>query len=233
MERHLPAIVFLHGTMGVSQDLEPLMAAMKDKGYTTLSFSFSGHGQSALWPEEFRIDLFSRELETFLKNHNLSDVVVFGHSIGGYVALYHKVNFEDSPIKLIVTYGTKFNWSESAVARELPMFNPEHMSEKYPHIAEGYQNKHGDRWKALLRSTAHLMQNLERIDGLTKEDFEDLEIPVTLVIGDQDRIVTMEETRAASSWLKGSKIKTLSHSKHEMERVNVKELAELIHQEIL
>lgn len=228
METKNKSILFLHGALGTSQDLAPLMTLCQERGLETHSFNFSGHGKSAAEPAEFRIDLFARDLETYIKTHDLKNIVIFGYSMGGYVALYHKANYEDSPISMIFTYGTKFNWSEKAVSKELPMMNPEHLLEKFPHFAESLQSKHGERWKQILRSTAHMMQNLERLDGLTREDMSDIDIPVTLILGDQDRMVSTEETQLTGSWLHHSQLKTISHSKHELERTNLREIADLI-----
>lgn len=228
MERKNKAVLFLHGALGVAQDLTPLMNLCQERGFETHSFSFSGHGLNAPEPTEFRIDLFARDLESYLKKHNLNDITIFGYSMGGYVALYHKANYEDSPIKMIFTYGTKFNWSEKAVSKELPMLNPDHLLEKFPHYVEALKAKHGERWKQVLRSTAHMMQNLERLDGLTREDMMDIDIPVFLILGDQDRMVSTEETQLTGSWLHHSRLKTISHSKHELERTNLREVADII-----
>lgn len=228
MDKSKPTLLFLHGALGTAQDMEPLMTLLREKGFNTQSFSFSGHGLNAAEPAEFRIDLFARDLEKYLKQHEVQNVVIFGYSMGGYVALYHKANYENSPISRILTYGTKFNWSEKAVSKELPMMNPDHLLEKFPNFAEALKQKHGERWKQLLRSTAHMMQNLERLDGLTREDLSEVDIPVILILGDQDRMVTSEETNLTGSWLHHSQTKTISHSKHELERTNLKELASII-----
>ena len=225
-------LLFLHGALGTSSDMEPLMEIFRSHGHNTFSFNFSGHGIGAAEPEEFRIDLFARDLERFLKTHPIKDVIVVGYSMGGYVALYHKANFEDSPIRGIFTYGTKFNWSEKAVLKELPMLNPEHIQEKYQAFAKTLETKHGERWKQLMRSTAHMMQHLERLDGLTREDMAEIDIPVVLILGDQDRMVTSEETHLTSSWLHRSQVKTISHSKHELERTNLREMAEVIESQL-
>ncbi len=221
-------ILFLHGALGTSQDMKDLMGLLLEKGYNTLSFDFPGHGLQSKWPDEFRIDLFARELEKFITRNKLTDVAVFGHSMGGYVALYHKANYPESPVSKIITYGTKFNWSESAVSRELPKLDPAHLIEKFPQYAQSLKEKHGERWKSLLLSTAHLMQHLEKIDGLTREDLSDVQIPVTFILGDQDKVVSSEETHLTASWLHYGKVKTLTHSKHELERANLKELGILI-----
>ena len=228
MNKTKKTILFLHGALGSSKDLVPLMGMMEEKNYEALTFDFSGHGQKAKWPDEFRIDLFARDLESFIQLRKLEDVIVFGYSMGGYIALYHAANYPDSPIRQIVTYGTKFNWSEKAVSRELIMLDPDHLKEKFPTFADSLMEKHGERWKALLLSTAHMMQNLERLDGLTREDLSDVEIPVTFILGDQDRMVSSEETNFTASWLRRGQVKTLTHSKHELERSNLRELSNII-----
>jgi esterase/lipase len=77
-----------------------------------------------------------------------------------------------------------------------------------------------------------MMQHLEKLDGLSKEDLESIDIPVMLILGDQDRVVTTEETSTINSFLKFGSMKTISHSKHELERSNLKEIAEMIIQNI-
>lgn len=232
MEKSKTVILFLHGALGVASDLEPLMAHFREGGFETISFNFSGHGLNAVETSEFRIDLFARDLDKFIKNNNLKNLIVFGYSMGGYVALYHKANFEDSPISRIFTYGTKFNWSKEAVKKELPMLAPEYVKEKFPQFAEALKTKHGERWKHLLQSTAHMMQNLEKLDGLTKEDMDEVDIPVVLIRGDQDRMVTSEETQLTNSWIHHSRVKIVSHSKHELERSNLKEIAQIVMENI-
>ena len=229
-----PAILFLHGALGSSADMQPLMMLLGEKGYKTLSFNFSGHGASSIWPEEFPIELFARELDKYIKDHALNEVIVFGFSMGGYVALFHKAHFEESPISMIFTYGTKFNWSETSVGRELPMMNPDYLQEKFPSFAEGLKAKHGlERWKPLLRSTAHLIQHLERLDGLTREDLSEVEIPVILMLGDQDRMVTTEETHLTRSWLAHGEVKIISHSKHDLDKTNLREIAKILEDQII
>jgi pimeloyl-ACP methyl ester carboxylesterase len=231
--KNTQTILFLHGALGSSQDLHPLMDYYKDKGFSLLTMDFSGHGKATAWPDEFRIDLFARDLENYIKKHSLTDLAVFGYSMGGYVALYHKANFEDSPISSIFTYGTKFNWSSSSVNKELPFLNPEHLMDKYPELVERLQDKHGERWKALIRSTAHMIQNIEKLDGLTREDVEEITIPVTLMLGDQDRMVTSEETNSTKEWFRHSEVRVISHSKHELERSNLKEVSQIILEKLL
>jgi pimeloyl-ACP methyl ester carboxylesterase len=221
-------ILFLHGALGTAQDLKTLMDLITAKGFQCLSFDFSGHGKVSAWPDEFRIDLFARELDKYITNHDLQDPIIFGHSMGGYVALYHKANFEHSPISQIITYGTKFDWSEKAVSKQLPLLDPEYLQAKHPAFVIALKEKHGERWKSLLRSTAHLMQNLEKLDGLTKEDLAEINIPVTLIRGEQDSMVSSEESNLIASSIKKAQLKNISNSQHELERTDLRELVQTI-----
>jgi pimeloyl-ACP methyl ester carboxylesterase len=231
MVKSLPPIIFLHDSLETIKELDGLMALFREKGFETFAFNFSGHGLDATIPAEFRVDLFARDLDQFLKQNKFNHPVVFGHSLGGYVALYHKANFEDSPIKMIFTYGTKFNWSEQNIKKELTRLAPDYLMAKFPQEATMMKERHGENWKQLLLSTAHMFQNLEKLDGLTKEDIAEIDIPVFLILGDQDREISKEETALMSSWLKHSKTKVISHSKHELERSNLREIANtVIHQ---
>lgn len=228
MNAERPVIIFLHAALGTSKELLPLMSLMEQKGHRVLTFDFSGHGKTSAMPSDFRIDTFAAELDAFIRSHKLTAPAVFGHSMGGYVALYHKANYEDSPITHVFTYGTKFNWSESAVMKELPMLVPEHIEEKFPAFRDLLFERHGDRWKHLLRSTAHMMRNLEKLDGLSKEDLAGIEIPICLILGDQDRMVSKEETQLAHNHLHHSEVKTITHSKHDLDKTNLKELASVM-----
>lgn len=178
--------------------------------------------------DEFRVEQFARELDEYIKKNELSSTYVFGHGLGGYVALFHKANFDDSVVKKIYTYGTKFNWSESTVSKELQMLNPDLVLEKFPQLVTLLKKKHGDKWRWVLQSMAHLIQNLEKLDELTQEDLTEINVPVTLMLGDQDRVVSTEETQTAKNHLKLADIHIIAHSKHEIERANLKEISKII-----
>ncbi len=228
MPRQIPTIVFLHSALETSKELVPLMELFSCRGFDVQSFNFRGHGINSPMPTEFRIDCFARDLDDFLNGHSFEEVVVFGNGLGGYVALYHQANFESPKVKKIFTYGTKFNWSEKSVNKEIIMLSPDFILGKHPQVAADLKQRHGEGWRHLLLSTAHLIQNLERLDGLTKEDVSEISIPVILILGDQDRVVTKEETALMNSWLRRGETKVISHSKNELEKSNIKEITETV-----
>ena len=219
-------LILLHAELGIKEDLQPLKELLDDH-FNVHTFTFSGHGNVAA-QDEFRVEQFANELSEYIAKHNLTSPYVFGHGLGGYVALFHKANFEDSTIKKIFTYGTKFNWSPGVIAKELPLLDPQVVQEKFPHLAALFKKKHGDKWRWLLQSMAHLLQNLHKLDEITSDDLSEINVPVTLMLGDQDRVVSTEETQMAKKNLKLADIQIIAHSKHEMERANLKEISRII-----
>ena len=71
-------------------------------------------------------------------------------------------------INSIVTFGTKFNWSKEAAAKEVKMLNPEVIEEKVPKFAQMLKDTHAPNdWKTLLHKTAAMMKGLGR-DHITR-----------------------------------------------------------------
>ena len=60
-----------------------------------------------------------------------------------------------------------------------------------------------------------------------------MEIPVILMLGDQDRMVSTEETQLTKSWLSHGEVRTIAHSRHEMEKANLKEIVQCLQEYII
>lgn len=212
-------LLCLHGALGTVEDFAHV-ANQLSEDFDIKLINFSGHGKGTFWPKDFRIETFAQELEDFFKQQNLKDVAVLGYSMGGYVALYHKANFENSPISSIITYGTKFNWSEDEVLKEIPKLDHVFIQTKAPHFAEELELRHGERWKQVLRSTAHMMQNLQKLDGLSHEDLADVDCPVLVTRGSEDRMVTLTESEKASNHLLNGRYREIEGGRHEFATAN-------------
>jgi pimeloyl-ACP methyl ester carboxylesterase len=224
-------LVLIHSTLGLPQDLDPIRESLSQE-FNIYSLHLAGHGSASTLPKDFTIEQFAQDLDSYFKQHHIDDAIVFGYSVGGYIAIYHKAHFENSPISQIVTYGTRFNWSQEHLSKEMPKLNPDELENRHPEASGLLKEKHGEKWKVLMRSVAHLYQNLERLDGLTKEDLEEIHIPVLLLVGDEDRTITKEESVLVKSWLHSVQVKTISHSKHEIERMNFSEINQILKTEL-
>lgn len=219
-------MLLLHGALGISEDLDPLAKTLATSGYQIHRMGFSGHG-GASFSESFGIQQFSREVEDFILTKNIKNCMVFGYSMGGFVALY-TASRKPGIIGKIITLGTKFDWSTETLAKELRMLNPDLLLEKVPAFAETLLKKHGLQWKELLHKTAHLMMEINEKNFLNSDVLEKIDAPVLLGLADRDQMVSLNETLNVFKTLQKSSMYMLPNSKHQIESIDAKILSQLI-----
>ena len=76
--------------------------------YTVISIDLPGFGKSAARPDNFSLDDVADEVIAFVLAHKLSDSVLVGHSLGGYVALYMLEKRPDLFSKLVLFHSTAY-----------------------------------------------------------------------------------------------------------------------------
>jgi pimeloyl-ACP methyl ester carboxylesterase len=226
-----PGLILLHGALGSKVHFSGLIPHLTDQ-FEVFTLNFEGHGGN-LSDSEFSIDLFSKNLVDFLVEHELKKVSVFGYSMGGYVALYtalrHPAYFQQ-----IVTLGTKFDWSPASAEKEVKMLNPEVIEEKVPRFAENLKNLHApDDWKKVMSKTATLMKNMGNQPPLTTADFVQIFTPVTIGIGEADKMVTQAESKLVADALPNSNYHILPNVIHPIDQVPVGILVEYLKNELI
>lgn len=222
----MKSIIVLHGALGAKTQLEPLMNALSTL-YDVHSLNFEGHGGRAT-ESDFSIERFAANLKEYMDEHQLSGCPVFGYSMGGYVALKLESQHPGTFSK-IVTLGTKFGWTPEVAAKETAMLNPEKIEEKVPKFAAALAALHAPLdWKAMMYKTAEMMHNLGTKPALSPEDFEQIRIPVSLLLGSEDVMVTKEETQAVLAQLPNADFTVIEGWQHPIERVDAGQLAEKV-----
>ena len=219
-------LILLHGALGADSLFDPLKTELEGH-FDCYNFNFSGHGRQAFNAEGFGIDTFAAELKTFIQAHDLAGSPVFGYSMGGYVALY-LASQEPGLISGILTLGTKFGWNPEAAAKEAAMLKPEVMTEKVPAFTEMLEARHGAQWKALVEATAKMMIGLGNTPLLTEATLSSIDIPVTIGLGEKDRMVSQGESTWATQFLASGSFQLFENTPHPLEKVDPKALSEVI-----
>ena len=210
-------LVLLHGALGCKEQLEPLTALLSEQ-FSIHLMDFEGHGrrQSEL---PYSIDLFVENLLTYLEDNNLTEVSVFGYSMGGYVALSAAIKAPQRFSK-IITLGTKFSWSPAEAKKEIQLLNREIIQEKVPAFANRLSHLHGkEHWQNLMLKTAQMMKEMG--DSKRTEDalFKTVSTPSVIGIGDKDKMVTQEETKKYAD-LVGGEYVCLTDIPHPIDMIN-------------
>jgi esterase/lipase len=216
-------LLLLHGAIGSSGQLQPLADILKSK-YDVSLLNFSGHGGN-VGPDYFSIELFAKDVLNWMKNNSVEKIDVFGYSMGGYVALYLARHFPEK-INRIFTLATKFNWTPESASSEIKMLNPETITEKLPNFALTLQERHAPRdWKKIMTMTTDMMMSMGNKNVLSKEDFQSIDHEIILSVGDNDKMVSIDETENVSNLLWNSKMIVLKDTKHSIEGVDVEVLS--------
>jgi pimeloyl-ACP methyl ester carboxylesterase len=220
-------LLLLHGAIGAASQLEPLAAALRDDQAVHL-LNFSGHGGRPQGGEPFSIGLFANDVLQWMDEQRLNQVSIFGYSMGGYVGMYLARHYPEK-IKKVVTLATKFHWDEPTAAKETQMLNPEKIEQKIPAFAESLKKMHAPTdWKQVLHNTADLMTNMGKNNPLKPEDYAGIVIPVTLLTGANDKMVSAQETISIQALLPNAQMVLLPETPHPIDQVNVGMLAQVV-----
>ncbi|HEU4473040.1 MAG TPA: alpha/beta hydrolase [Flavisolibacter sp.] len=208
-------ILLLHGAIGSSSQLE-LLAQALEGSFKVHLIDFPGHGGSAL-PAAFDISFFAEHVRQYCADRHLKTVMIFGYSMGGYVAMYlAKTN--PGLVGKIITLATKFHWDGPAAQKENAMLQPELILQKLPSFAKTLEERHAPQdWKEVLQKTAGMLTGLSEGKGLDPGDYKEIDIPCLLMLGDRDRMVSLQETVDVYKQLPQAQLAVLPKTPHPVE----------------
>jgi len=212
------ALLLLHGAVGSAEQLKPLQHQLEER-YQVHNLNFPGHGGTEM-PDAFSIPSFSDFVSRYCKKEGLNEVSVFGYSMGGYVALY-LAKEQPRLVSRIVTLATKFHWDETTAAREIKMLIPELILQKVPQFAKTLEGRHApNNWKTVLQQTAVMLAGMGAYNPLLPGDYTGINNPVLLMLGDRDKMVSLEETREVYQKLPDAQLAVLPGTPHPVESVD-------------
>lgn len=218
-------LILLHGALGHSEIFKPFKEELS-KYFVIHAPLFSGHGNIDLPENGISVEKYTEELAEYIEKESLKDVYIFGHSMGGYVALCY-ANEHPETINSIMTLGTKFDWTEEQALKESKMLNPDVIAEKVPKYAELLKILHGEKWQQLLPAIAEMMVSLGKNPPL-KDNWSTINIPVQIMVGDKDNMVTIEESAGVYRSLPNARLAILPDTKHPMDKVRINLLLNLM-----
>jgi pimeloyl-ACP methyl ester carboxylesterase len=223
----MQTLLLLHGALGAAEQLNPLKQLL-DKKYKVHTLDFAGHGKAAVTETSFSIPFFAKNVLDYLDHQQLDKVSIFGYSMGGYVAMYLAKHYT-ARVDKVITLATKFHWDEAIAAQETKMLNPEQALAKVPAFAETLKQRHGSNdWTVVMNKTAAMLKEMGRATILNIEDYESITAPCLLLLGDRDKMITLDETINVYKALPSGQMGMLPNTPHPIEKVNYDLLEKLI-----
>lgn len=218
-------LILLHGALGNAAQFEYLEELL-DVSFNVYSFNLSGHGDKN-FDGNLSIEAYADELYRFAESKNLDEFYVFGHSMGGYIALFlHLKGY--SALKGVFTLGTKLYWDPSIAELESRMLNPAKVKEKVPHFAQALEKTHGEKWESLMAAISEMLKNMGIKAPISVGDYESIKIPVQIGIGDRDKMVSLEETIDVYRRIPACRLLVIPNTPHPFEQADSVRLAQEI-----
>jgi pimeloyl-ACP methyl ester carboxylesterase len=220
-------LLFLHGALGSQEHFSALKTNLSND-FEMYSFDFKGHGDTEIPDGDFSIQNFAEEVIAFLNQNKIQKTNIFGYSMGGYVGLYLAKNFPER-IEKLFTLATKWHWTLENAERESKMLNPTIIKEKVPKYADSMLQLHGAKWEILMEKTAAMMVELGANPTFKNSDFETIETPVLVGVGDKDVMVSLDETIQVYRSLPNAQLLVMPNTTHPIDRINLRLLTCQIH----
>lgn len=217
-------LLLLHGALADKTQFDSLFPYIKDK-FSVYTLDLDGHGSSQLHHQHFRIEYFVETVLRYLDEHSLPRVDIFGYSMGGLVGLNLASKYEER-VRSVFTLAVKFNWRPEFAQKESAFLKPEYLLRKVPHFAKILKERHtAFGWRNVLDRTNEMFEYLGNSTTINASDFQTLSIPVRVSVGDNDQMVSIEETVEVFRHLVKGQLQIFPNTLHPFEKISLEELS--------
>lgn len=93
--------VILHGFLGMADNWKTLGTQWSEMGYEVHLLDQRNHGRS-IHSADFSYELMAQDLMEYCEHHNLKEIILLGHSMGGKVAMQFASEYPEMLEKLII-----------------------------------------------------------------------------------------------------------------------------------
>jgi len=93
--------LILHGFLGMGDNWKTLGSKFSQTGYQVHLIDQRNHGRSA-HSHEFNYDVMASDIYEYIRKHQLKEVLLLGHSMGGKTAMTFATTYPELTAKLIV-----------------------------------------------------------------------------------------------------------------------------------
>ena len=93
--------LILHGFLGMSDNWKTLGTRFSDEGFEMHLIDQRNHGKS-FHDDEFSYEILAEDLKNYCDEHELKDIILLGHSMGGKTSMLFSVMYPEYVSKLII-----------------------------------------------------------------------------------------------------------------------------------
>jgi len=93
--------IILHGFLGMSDNWKTLGRKFSDEGFEVHLVDQRNHGRS-FHSDEFNYEVLAKDLKQYCDEHQLENIILLGHSMGGKTAMLFAAKYPDLVSKLVI-----------------------------------------------------------------------------------------------------------------------------------
>lgn len=209
--------------------MQPIADALSAIG-EVYCLELPGHGNTPRRDDTpFSMLTFADALRDAIRTRGWQRPLVFGYSMGGYVALLLESQSPGS-VGGIVTLGTKFEWTPDVAAGAAVRLDPAALQTKVPAFAEQLRARHvgAGGWEQMMTQTAALLVALGAAPLLTAQSLAAVQIPVQVAAGSRDDTLADGEAARLAALLPNAMCTVLPDVPHPIERVPTTLVVDLV-----
>jgi len=223
-----PVVIFIHG-FPLNKTMWKKQVEVLKEDYRVIAYDIRGHGDSDTGTEDFSISLFENDLIMFMDKLGIDKASLCGLSMGGYIALnaiiYNPERFDslvlsdtsclaDTPearTKRLNVINTIFengvsNYADESVKN---LFAPESFTTKEAEIFSVREMIRNTNEESICCSLLALSARKETCHKLS-----DIDIPVLILVGEEDKITPPEVSGMMHENIKDSTLHVIQHAAH-------------------
>jgi 3-oxoadipate enol-lactonase len=206
-------VVLIHGFCGSTDYWEYIIPLLSEK-YRILTVDLRGHGETAYNGEPFEIEDLAKDIKLLLEELGIEKAYLFGHSLGGYVTLAFADLFEDNLKGFGLIHSTAFSDTEEGKEGRLNaiqkiqdlgieefvnglipnLFSDESLTVLPNEVEKAKRIGYGTNPIAAMETQAAMRKRPDRNYVVEK-----VKMPVLLLKGTKDKVVSIDRVASASS----------------------------------
>lgn len=221
-----PHLILIHGALGSKEQFHKLIQSISDN-YEIHTFDLPAHGNLAYQRDSLSMYSFANYVRNYIVENNLDKPLVFGFSMGGFVAL--TLQSQGDYFSKIMTLNTKLEWSLEIAEKEQKMFDPEIILEKVPNYANSLIAIHGEEnWKNLLEKHRNMMFDIAKSSPLSDYAISNISLPTLITKGEKDKMVTGDECHNLIAKLSDANYYEFENAEHPIEKMDLGQLTKVM-----
>jgi non-heme chloroperoxidase len=206
-------------------------------GYRVVAFDHRGHGGSTVGTEGHSVEHLARDILAVLEHHDLRDVLLVGHSMGGFAVQMFAARHADIARERVTALGLLSTAARSPVIGGLPRARTAlaALSARGPDIGEMFrrpslgfalaraslgrdaQASHVELTRELLASTSHETRR-DAVAGILRFDIEAelprIDRPTLVLVGSADVLTPPAEARRIARGIPGARLEVIPRAGH-------------------